>query len=51
MEVVGNDKKKLLWEVVGDNVVEEPSDHEAPFSYRAPQLPPNTYPSLDFPSS
>ena len=28
VEVVGNDKKKLLWEVVGDNVVEEPCDHE-----------------------
>ena len=28
VEVVGNDKKKLIWEVVGDHVVEEPSDHE-----------------------
>ena len=25
---MGHDKKKLLWEVVGDHVVEEPSDHE-----------------------
>ena len=28
MEVVGHDKKKVLWEVVDDHVVEEPSDHE-----------------------
>ena len=28
MEVVGHDKKKLLWEVVDNNVVEEPSDNE-----------------------
>ena len=28
MEVVGNDKKKVLWEVVGDHVVEDPCDHE-----------------------
>ena len=28
VEVVGHDKKKLIWEVVGDHVVEEPSDHE-----------------------
>ena len=28
VEVVGHDKKKLLWEVVGDHVVEDPSDHE-----------------------
>ena len=28
MEVVGHDKKKVLWEVVEDHVVEEPSDHE-----------------------
>ena len=28
VEVVGHDKKKVLWEVVGDHVVEEPSDHE-----------------------
>ena len=28
VEVVGHDKTKVLWEVVGDNVVEEPSDHE-----------------------
>ena len=28
VEVVGYDKKKLLWEVVGDHVAEEPSDHE-----------------------
>ena len=25
---MGNDKKKVLWGVVGDHVVEEPSDHE-----------------------
>ena len=28
VEVVGHDKKKLLWGVVDDHVVEEPSDHE-----------------------
>ena len=28
MEVVGNDKKKVLWEVVRDHVVEEPYDHK-----------------------
>ena len=28
MEVVGNDKEKVLWEVVGDHMVEEPSDHK-----------------------
>ena len=28
MEVVGNDKKKILWEVVNDHAVEEPTDHE-----------------------
>ena len=28
VEVVGHDKKKVLWEVVGDHVVEEPCDHE-----------------------
>ena len=28
VEVVGHNKKKILWEVVGDHVVEEPSDHE-----------------------
>ena len=28
VEVVGHDKKKVLWGVVGDHVVEEPSDHE-----------------------
>ena len=25
---MGHDKKKVLWEVVGDHVVEEPCDHE-----------------------
>ena len=25
---MGHDKKKLIWEVVGDHEVEEPSDHE-----------------------
>ena len=24
---MGHDKKKVLWEVVGDHVVEEPCDH------------------------
>ena len=28
VEVVRHNKKKVLWEVVGDHVVEEPSDHE-----------------------
>ena len=28
VEVVGRDKKKVLWEVVGDHMVEEPSDHK-----------------------
>ena len=28
MEVVSHDKKKMLWGVVNDNVVEEPTDHE-----------------------
>ena len=28
VEVVGHDNKKVLWEVVGDHVVEEPCDHE-----------------------
>ena len=28
VEVVGHNKKEVLWEVVGDHVVEEPSDHE-----------------------
>ena len=28
MEVVGQDKKKVLWEVVKDHVLEEPTDHE-----------------------
>ena len=28
VEVVGHDKKNVLWEVVGDHVAEEPSDHE-----------------------
>ena len=27
VEVVGHDKKKVLWEVVDDHVVEEPSDN------------------------
>ena len=26
--VVGHDKKKVLWEVVDDNVVEEPTDND-----------------------
>ena len=25
---MGNNKKKVHWEVVGDHVVEEPSDHK-----------------------
>ena len=28
VEVMGHDKKKVIWEVVGDHVVEETSDHE-----------------------
>ena len=28
MEVIGHDKKKVLWEVVGDHAVEDPTDHE-----------------------
>ena len=28
LEVVGHDKKNVLWEVVNDHVVEEPSDHK-----------------------
>ena len=28
VEVVGHDKKNVLWEVVDDYVVEEPTDHE-----------------------
>ena len=28
VEVVGQDKKKVLWEVVNDHVVEEPTNHE-----------------------
>ena len=28
VEVVGHDKKKVLWEVIGDNVLEEPTGHE-----------------------
>ena len=28
MGVVGHDKKRVLWEVVDDHVVEEPTDHE-----------------------
>ena len=28
MEVVGQEKKKVLWGVVNDNVVEEPTGHE-----------------------
>ena len=28
VEVVGHDKKKVLWEVVDDHVIEEPSDHK-----------------------
>ena len=27
VEVVGHDKKKVLWEVVVDHVMEEPCDH------------------------
>ena len=28
VDVVGHDKKRVLWEDVDDHVVEEPSDHE-----------------------
>ena len=28
VEVVGHDKKRVLWEVVDDHVVEEPSDQK-----------------------
>ena len=28
MEVVGSEKNKVLWEVVDNHVVEEPTDHE-----------------------
>ena len=28
VEVLGHDKKKVIWEVVGDHAVEEPSYHE-----------------------
>ena len=28
VEFVGHDKRKVLWEVVGDHLVKEPSDHE-----------------------
>ena len=28
MGVVGHDKKKFLWEVVENHVLEEPTDHE-----------------------
>ena len=28
MDVVGHGKKKVLWEVVDNHVVEEPTDHE-----------------------
>ena len=28
VEVVGHDKKKLLWEVVDDHIIEDPSDHK-----------------------
>ena len=28
MEFVSHDKKKVLWEVVGDHVVEEPTYHD-----------------------
>ena len=28
VEFSGHDKKKVLWEVVDDHVVEEPTDHE-----------------------
>ena len=28
LEFVGHDKKKVLWEVVDDHVIEEPTDNE-----------------------
>ena len=28
VEVVGNDRRKVLWVVVNDRVVEEPTDHD-----------------------
>ena len=28
VEVVGRDKKKVIWGVVGDHVVEDPTDYE-----------------------
>ena len=28
VEVFGHDKNKVLWEVVDDHIVEEPTDHE-----------------------
>ena len=28
VEVVGHDKKEVIWEVVDDHMVEEPTDHE-----------------------
>ena len=28
MEVVGHGKKKVIWGVVDDHVLEEPTDHE-----------------------
>ena len=28
MKVVGHDRKKFIWEVVNDYVVEEPTDHD-----------------------
>ena len=28
VEVIGHYKKKVIWEVVDDHVVEEPTDHE-----------------------
>ena len=54
VEVVVHNKKKVLWEVVRDHLALPPHDHQplpkAHFSYRSPQLPPNTYPSQVFPS-
>ena len=28
VEVVGHDRKEVIWEVVEDHVVEEPTDHD-----------------------
>ena len=28
VEVVGNDRKKFIWEVVDNHVVEDPNDHD-----------------------